>query len=431
MAGHDVTADPGAAGEIPVVELPALAGGVLTVAQVAALDAALSGAEGAGGLVIELAGNTAAPLDPAALMASRTLAALVGRVAGWPEPVVVVLRGDVTGPAAALALAARARVALDEASLAWPELQVALVPAAGAMPRLAILAGPGLALDLAGSGRRITAAEARSAGLVDALARDAGEARALALALVAAPPPRPVPDGAATFTTVQMARAQLERGRAVPIALERLIDCIEAAALLPETQAIAFAAEAEEDVLGDPVGRALRHSSRAEQALSPDLTTLGAEGALVVSSEGLEAAGAMRAAWVLAGRALVAEGLSPTAIDAAACAWGHAEGPMGTAPPPRADAVIATRLVAALLAEAGRLVDGGALSSSLQADALAIMATGFPRWRGGPVASSIAMGQGVLARKMDAWAQSDPVWALPDTLRHAILATGSWGEAPR
>ncbi|MBW7921706.1 MAG: enoyl-CoA hydratase/isomerase family protein [Rubellimicrobium sp.] len=413
---------------IGVIELPPLAGGVLAAGDVAALGQALDACAALPGVILDLHGNAHGPVDPAGLVPPEGLAALAARIASAAPPVVAVLAGPVTGPLASLALAAQGRVMADGAALAWPEAEMALLPPAGAVVRLTHLAGAA-ALEIAGSGRRIPAREALALGLVDALVPDREAAHARARTLVQAPPRRLRGDVSADFAAVQAARRALAQGPGVAAAPARLLDAVEAALLLPDPQALAFAAEAEADARADPVGRALRYLMQAERRLGPPVVTAATDGAPTLTQAGMEAAGALRAAWVLAARALVREGTAPGTIDAAARHWGHAEGPLGTAPPPRAGPEIATRLVAALLAEAARLVAGGALDSPAQADALAVMATGFPRWRGGPVLASIALGQGVLARQMEGWAQGDPVWEMPDIARHAILVAGRWGDA--
>ena len=396
----------------------------------AGLRATLDGVAAGTGLVLVLGASS-----PADLIPPPDFAPLLARIAGWPAPVVAVLAGPLAGTGAALALAARGRVALAVAALAWPEAGVGLLPPGASLPALVRLAGAATALELGLGGRRVGAAEAAALGLVDAVAGSeaAALARAEGLARAAPPAPRPPPrpqDIPAAFAALRRARAGLATGAGAPLAPALLADCIEAALLLPAAQADAFAAEAGAGARADPAGQALRHLARAEQALSPGLTRRDDSGALTLSPGGMEAAGALRAAWVIAARALLREGRTAGEIDAAARAWGHAEGPLGSAPPPCADAGIAQRLLAALWAEAGRLVEAGRLAGPAQADALAVMATGFPRWRGGPVFAAVAAGQMVLARQMESWAQADPVWNLPGTVRAAVLAAGRWGDGP-
>lgn len=350
------------------------------------------------------------------------------RISDAPAPVVAVLSGVVQGQGAALALSACARVAVGEAIFLWPEAEVALLPPAGSVVRLAHLVGAGAALDIVGGTRPVGVREAMSLGLLDAAAGDKDAALVLARQIIAAGPPgRYPPDSAAAMAAVQAARARLEQGAGTPLAPARLVDCVEAAFLLPPLAARAFAQEAGAEVAGDPVGSALRYLAQAERALTPGLTQRDAEGALSLSQAGMEAAGALRAAWVIAARALVLGGADPLAVDAAAIAFGHGEGPLGAAPPPRRDHALAERLLAALLAEAARLVAEGRVASAAEADALAVMATGFPRWRGGPVLEGIRAGQGQLARRMAAWAVEDPVWSLPEEANREILLSGRWG----
>lgn len=413
------------------VELLRPGGSVIDAPALARLDEALARLDSGelSGLVL-VTGDTQAQArayapgpDPTGFLESCT------RISTARAPVVAVLAGVVQGQGAALALSACARVAAGDAVFFWPEPEAALLPPAGSVVRLARLAGAAAALDLVGRARPVGVQAARSQGILDAVAGDEGEALVLARRIVAAgPPARHAPDSAAAMAAVQAARARLGRGEGMPLAPARLVDCVEAAFLLPAPAALAFAQEAGAEVAADPVGAALRYLAAAERALSPGLVQRDANGGLVLSQAGMEAAGAMRAAWVIAARALVAGGADPVAVDSAALAFGHSEGPLGTAPEPRPDPVLADRLLAASLAEAARLVDEGRVASAAEADTLAVMATGFPRWRGGPVLATIRAGQGLFARRMADWAEEDPVWTLPEMVGREILLSGRWGE---
>ena len=86
------------------------------------------------------------------------------------KPVVAALNGAALGGGLELALACHYRVATASASVAFPEVKLGLIPGAGGTQRLPRLTGIPVAIDLIGSGRSVKAAEAKSLGIVDAVA---------------------------------------------------------------------------------------------------------------------------------------------------------------------------------------------------------------------------------------------------------------------
>ena len=91
-------------------------------------------------------------------------------VAGLPVPVLAELNGDATGQGLEMALAADLRIVAETASLALWEPSQPAMPWDGGTQRLPRLVGPAWALDLALTGRRITADEALRIGLVNRVA---------------------------------------------------------------------------------------------------------------------------------------------------------------------------------------------------------------------------------------------------------------------
>jgi enoyl-CoA hydratase len=112
-------------------------------------------------------------------------------VADLPMPVLVVLNGDAIGHGLELALAGDLRICSEDAHLAlWKTGQSAVLWDGGTQ-RLPRLVGPAWALDLAITGREMTAAEALGIGLVNRVVPAAGlakAARALAEQMLAAAP---------------------------------------------------------------------------------------------------------------------------------------------------------------------------------------------------------------------------------------------------
>ncbi len=199
-----------------------------------------------------------------------TLADLCRAVADSPVPVVAVLQGLVTGPGAELALAARARLAGPTCRIAFAEVALGLCPIGGASQRLPRLIGAKAALRLLLTGRPTPASEALSLGLIDGITQSAPLAPALRLAAALAVGDilkRPTPDAPAW--TAAVADARREQGRRLP-AGQRIVDCVEAALLLPPESGLAFEAAVRADLETTPEALGLRAAARAERrALAP------------------------------------------------------------------------------------------------------------------------------------------------------------------
>jgi enoyl-CoA hydratase len=86
-------------------------------------------------------------------------------IAGLPVPTVAAVDGAALGGGFELALACDIRVASPRATFGFPESGVGLYPAGGGLPRLAAVAGRGVALDLALTGRTLTQPEAVRLGI--------------------------------------------------------------------------------------------------------------------------------------------------------------------------------------------------------------------------------------------------------------------------
>jgi len=107
--------------------------------------------------------------------------ALMAQIEDSAKPVTVAIHGTALGGGLELALAAHQRIIASEAKIGLPEVTLGMIPGAGGTQRLTRLAGPIAALDLAGTGRVIDAAEAIALGIVDEMVPD-DELRVAALA---------------------------------------------------------------------------------------------------------------------------------------------------------------------------------------------------------------------------------------------------------
>lgn len=100
-----------------------------------------------------------------------------------PVPSVVAINGIALGGGMELTLAAALRAMSFEARIGLPEVKLGLIPGLGGTVRTPRIAGADVALSLIVSGKPITAPEAKSLGLVDAVC-GAEELRATALELL-------------------------------------------------------------------------------------------------------------------------------------------------------------------------------------------------------------------------------------------------------
>jgi 3-hydroxyacyl-CoA dehydrogenase len=203
------------------------------------------------------------PLDPDP--EKPTLAVLCQTVAECEAPVVAVLHGLVMGPGAELALAAHARLAASDLRLAFPEIVLGLSPGGGSTQRLPRLIGPDPALRLLLSGRAIAASEALSQGLVDGVSEVSPLPAAVRLAVAMAAGKRLTRRSAQTGAW-QDAVAEARRAQAGRmIAGQRIVDCVEAAYLLPAENGLAFETVVREDLEQTAEAAALRAAARAER----------------------------------------------------------------------------------------------------------------------------------------------------------------------
>jgi enoyl-CoA hydratase/carnithine racemase len=124
------------------------------------------------------------PADQARRLRSERFFELVIALAGFPKPMITRMNGVASGGGAMIALLADRVVAVENAAISLPEIDLG----GPTMPGLAILthlAGAGVASDLVQSGRRMPAAEALTRGLIaEVVAAPELDARTEAAALL-------------------------------------------------------------------------------------------------------------------------------------------------------------------------------------------------------------------------------------------------------
>jgi 3-hydroxyacyl-CoA dehydrogenase len=198
---------------------------------------------------------------------------LCNLIEGGAKPVVAGLHGTALGGGLELALAAHGRVAQAQARLGLPEVGLGILPGAGGTQRLPRLIGADAALQMMISGTPVSAAQALGLGLLDRVVdhdlTGAAVTMALHLAGAAPKPTRARTDGfgdaKAFFASVAAARrAQATSPLPGPA---RIVDCVEAAMLLPFEQGLAFERSAFTELVDSPQAEALRHAFFAQRRM--------------------------------------------------------------------------------------------------------------------------------------------------------------------
>ena len=201
-----------------------------------------------------------------------SLAAVCARLAALDTPVIAALHGSVLGGGLELALCARLRIAAPGTEFGLPEVSLGLLPGAGGTQRLPRLIGAGAALGMMLSGLPVNAERAEAMGLVDAVIEGDLDAMAtrLAEAHIDATAPLPTweerasrPEPGDWLSAIEAARSGLGRAR-LPAPV-RIIDCVEAALLLPEAEGHVFEAAAFAELAATPESVGLRHAFLAER----------------------------------------------------------------------------------------------------------------------------------------------------------------------
>lgn len=116
--------------------------------------------------------------------------ALWKRISSFPKPIVAAVNGLALGGGCELAMHADVIIAGDDAEFGQPEINLGIIPGAGGTQRLIRAVGKSLAMKMVLSGERISAKEAKEAGLVvEVTAPDATLKRAIQLATTIAQKP--------------------------------------------------------------------------------------------------------------------------------------------------------------------------------------------------------------------------------------------------
>ncbi len=344
------------------------------------------------------------------------------------KPVVAAIHGLALGGGAELLLAAHYRVAHPEARIGLPEVALGLVPGAGGTQRLPRLIGADRALQMMISTQAIEASVAHRSGLVDGIVQGDLGSGAIAFAqnlIERGQGPRRTRDNRKNFTDGRVYAAAILKARTAlagnPLhAPERVIDCVEAATLLPFDAGLAFEADAFTRCMAHPQSVALRHIFMAERKVDGALIEKQDTSFVPVDPMGKATVSRLRKAMRAAADHLVENGASEDDVDGAMVAYGFRKGPFGNRDGASKNDEIARRLVAALLVEGAACVEENAVQRPSDIDALAVHGLGFPRRMGGPLRAAQTAGLIGLRKDMRVWAEESEIWAVPDLLDTAI-----------
>ena len=271
----------------------------------------------------------------AAREAAPTLSDLCRRIETARLPVVAGLHGVAFGAGMDLALACHHRLAAADTLLGLPEVTLGMVPSGGATQRLPRLTDVSLALDLLLSGKRLTATDAKTAGLIDGIVSghlhtgtwvyakdlaDRGEA------------PRPVAareerlsDGVAYMQVIARRKAAIAGGRL--FAARMIVDCVEAALLLPFEAGCAMEADAADRCRANSQSTALRHAFIAESRVAQRLLTVDSGRRVPTDPAGARIVARLRHVMGAVADHLRADGITPEMIDKSLVDYGFLRTP--------------------------------------------------------------------------------------------------------
>jgi 3-hydroxyacyl-CoA dehydrogenase len=218
---------------------------------------------------------TGAGLNEVVSDETPTLADLCDRIENCTKPVVAAIGGSALGGGLEVALATHMRVASPSARLGAPDITLGVLPNAGGTQRLPKVIGGVAALKLLLSGRAVAGEVAHKLGLVDVI-----EANDLVGAAVAHA--EKLADSSEALRYSSTRRDRLGEGTAFLEAVanhrraaeaspldapSRMIECVEAALLLPYDIGRGMEEAAFEDLVNSEHSRSLRHVFAAERRL--------------------------------------------------------------------------------------------------------------------------------------------------------------------
>ncbi len=203
---------------------------------------------------------------------------LLQKMEDTPKPVVMAMHGTALGGGLEVAMAGHYRVAVPDAQMGQPEVNLGIIPGAEGTQRLPRLVGLEKAIEMCVSGRPIKAADALSAGLIDRIIEGdlatgaSGFAREMAARKGALPKTRERQDKLPPASAIpgllaagrDLAR-KTRRNLEAPVAA---VDALEAAATLPFAEGCARERDIFFQLAKSEQAKALIHAFFAERGVS-------------------------------------------------------------------------------------------------------------------------------------------------------------------
>jgi 3-hydroxyacyl-CoA dehydrogenase len=235
---------------------------------------------------------------------------LLQQIEDVPKPVVMAMHGTALGGGLELAMAGHYRVAVADAQMGLPEVNLGIIPGAEGTQRLPRLVGLEKAIEMCVSGKPIKAKDALAAGLIDRIvgggARGGAEgdlsADATAFARDAASRPAhpktrersdKLPPRDAVPAMVAAGKATARKTRRHMEAPVRVVDALEAAATLPFADGCRREREIFAEIGTSEQAKALIHAFFAERGVSRVPGVTKDTQAAAVSTVGIVGAGTM------------------------------------------------------------------------------------------------------------------------------------------
>lgn len=234
--------------------------------------------------------------------AEPTLYTIIDALMANPKPVIAAIHGTAFGGGLELALACHWRIATADAQVGQPEVKLGLMPGGGGTQWWTRLAGPEVALDVATSGKPVSAPQAHAWGVIDRVTDGKLLDSALAFAqdiLTGAVPARDLTSSMERIRNVDPAlfdefRRRNERKWKGQLAPWKIVDCIEAACRLSFAEGFALEKKAFSECEHSYQSRSLIHLFFAERAAAK-LPDISAAAAATVASAAVIGAGTMGA----------------------------------------------------------------------------------------------------------------------------------------
>jgi 3-hydroxyacyl-CoA dehydrogenase len=200
---------------------------------------------------------------------------LLARIEDCSKPVVMAIHGTALGGGLEIAMAGHFRVAVPEALIGQPEVNLGIIPGAEGTQRLPRLVGVQKALDLCVTGKPLKAREAHAAGLLDRIVEGDLVDGAVRFARNVATATRArktrersenlgsAAENAALFTAARELAAKTRRRQIAPL---KAVDAIEAATTLPYDEGCRRERELFFECVQTEQAKALIHLFFAERA---------------------------------------------------------------------------------------------------------------------------------------------------------------------